>query len=284
MAAACSFFAVASAAPAHAEPGDTAGPTYVALGDSRASGPLIAAGDHRDTCLRSSSVNYPAKLASELGASSLVDVTCSAAKPAHVLDTPQFVGTGFAPPQIEALAPDTDLVTLSIGGGGSNHLPVSVRCAAPVPGADLRCRDNPDAERLAVEGIEKMAREVDEVVGAIVAKAPHAQVYLVSHGGTVGDRACWPILPVSDGDAPWLREYFDRFNDIYVRAAAKYGVHYIDIATAAVEGGHDACADTGDRWFEGIIPRSPAEPSHPNELGMAAIADMIARDYAGRGE
>ncbi|EOM76404.1 SGNH/GDSL hydrolase family protein [Rhodococcus rhodnii] len=273
------FVAAGSATAAHADPAPT-GPSYVALGDSRASGPLIEASEHRDFCLHSPNANYPAKLAAQVGASSFTDVTCSAAKPSHVIDTPQFVGTRTAPPQLDALSPDTELVTLSIGGGGSNHLPVSLLCAAPVPDFDGGCRDNPLAERLATEGIEKMAREVDAVVGAIVAKAPDARVYVVSHGGTVGDRACWPILPVGEQDAPWLRDYFDRFNDIYVRAAEKYDVEYIDIATAAVEGGHDGCAPTGERWFEGIVPRSPAEPAHPNELVMSAIADMIAADYA----
>ncbi|WP_016879963.1 MULTISPECIES: SGNH/GDSL hydrolase family protein [unclassified Rhodococcus (in: high G+C Gram-positive bacteria)] len=250
----------------------------MALGDSRAAGPLIEFTEHGDLCLRSPDLNYPAKLARLIGAATVTDVTCSAAKPAHVISTPQFVGTRVAPPQIEALRPDTDVVTLSIGGGGSNHLPVSVRCAAVLPGADAGCRDNPRAERLAVEGIATMAPQVDAVVAAIVAKAPNAEVYLIGHGGSVGRRGCWPNLPVSDADAVWLERYFARFNQIYVDAAARYGVHYIDIAKAAVDGGHDACAPAGQRWFEGILPQSPAEPAHPNALAMTAIAEMIADD------
>ncbi|CAG7581267.1 esterase [Rhodococcus wratislaviensis IFP 2016] len=265
-------------ATATAEDAPRRGPTYVALGDSRAAGPLIEFSEHRDLCLRSPDLNYPAKLARLIGAATVVDVTCSAAKPAHVISTPQFVGTGFAPPQIDALRPDTDVVTLSIGGGGSNHLPVSVRCGAVVPGADAGCRNNPRAEQLTVEGIAQMAPQVDAVVAAILAKAPNAEVYLIGHGGSVGRRGCWPNLPVSDADAVWLEQYFARFNQIYAQAAARYGVHYVDIATAAVDGGHDACAPAGQRWFEGILPQSPAEPAHPNALAMTAIAEMIAED------
>ncbi|WP_374212578.1 SGNH/GDSL hydrolase family protein [Rhodococcus tibetensis] len=250
----------------------------MALGDSRASGPLVEASAHRDLCLRSPEQNYPAELARLIGASEFTDVTCSAAKPAHVLDTPQFVGTRFAPPQIEALRADTDLVTLSIGGGGSNHLAVSVRCVAIAPEADARCRNNPRAEQLATLGIAEMAPRVDAVVAAIVAKASNAEVYLIGHGGSVGHRGCWPNLPLSDADAVWLSGYFDRFNQIYVDAAARHGVHYIDIAGASIGGGHDACAPDDQRWFEGILPRSPAEPAHPNELAMAAIAEMVAAD------
>ncbi|MFC0452489.1 GDSL-type esterase/lipase family protein [Rhodococcus jostii] len=265
-------------AAATAEDAPRPGPSYVALGDSRASGPLIEVSAHRDLCLRSPDLNYPAKLGQLIGAATVTDVTCSAATPAHVITTPQFVGTNFAPPQIDALRADTDVVTLSIGGGGSNHQPVSVRCGAIAPGVDTGCRDDPRAEQLAVEGIAKMAPQVDAVVAAIVAKAPHAEVYLIGHGGSVGRRGCWPELPVSDADAVWLARYFERFNQIYVDAAARYGVHYIDIAKAAVDGGHDACAPTGQRWFEGLLPQSPAEPVHPNALAMTAIAEMVADD------
>jgi lysophospholipase L1-like esterase len=277
---ACALLVLAGAVPAAAAAEDAPlrGPNYVALGDSRAAGPLIEVSAHRDLCLRSPDLNYPAKLGQLIGAATVTDVTCSAATPAHVISTPQFVGTHFAPPQIDALRADTDVVTLSIGGGGSNHLPVSVRCVALVPGADAGCRDDPRAEQLAVEGIAKMAPQVDAVVAAIVAKAPHAEVYLIGHGGSVGRRGCRPNLPVSDADAVWLERYFERFNQIYVDAAARYGVHYIDIAKAAVDGGHDACAPTGQRWFEGMVPQSPAEPAHPNALAMTAIAEMVADD------
>ncbi|MFD4368173.1 SGNH/GDSL hydrolase family protein [Rhodococcus sp. NPDC058521] len=254
----------------------------MALGDSRASGPFVNASSHRDLCLRSADLNYPAQLAQLVGASKFTDVTCSAAKPEHITDKAQFVGTRFAPPQIETLAPDTDLVTLSIGGGGSNHLPVSVRCVIPAPGLDSGCRNNPVAERLAVEGIDKMRPLVDATVAAIVAKAPDAEVYIIGHGGSVGMRSCWPNLPHSPEDVVWLHDYFERFNQIYVDAANKYGVHYIDIAKATVEGGHDACAPTGERWFEGIVPQSPAEPAHPNALAMTAIAELVAADVASR--
>lgn len=278
---ACVAVALSSGAagPALADEAPAGGTSYVALGDSRASGPFINASSHRDLCLRSAEMNYPAKLAGLVGATKFTDVTCSAAKPEHVIDTPQFVGTRFAPPQIDFLGADTDLVTLSIGGGGSNHLPVAVRCVAITADADARCRDNRDAERLAVEGIAKMSPLVDATVAAIVAKAPNAEVFIIGHGGSVGLRGCWPNMPLSDPDAVWLNGYFARFNQIYVDAAAKHGVHYIDIATAAVDGGHDACAPTGERWFEGTVPRSPAEPAHPNALAMAAIAAMVAEGF-----
>ena len=81
-------------------------------------------------------------------------------------------------------------------------------------------------------------------------------------------------MPYSDDDAKWLVTYFDRFNQVYVDAAEKYGVHYIDIGAATVEGGHGPCAAPDDKWFEGLIPTSWAQPGHFNERGMQAVADM----------
>lgn len=261
---------VATAAPA-----DHEGLKYVALGDSRAAGPFIDTPSHKDFCMRSDQ-NYASKLARQIGASEFVDVSCIAAKVENVIDTPQRIGTTTAAPQLESLDPDTDLVTISIGGVGSNHVVITREsCATPLPTVDRHCRDDAEVEQKVVDGIAKVAPEIDRVIGAIAAKAPDAQIVIVGHGGAVGNRGCWPSLPYSDGDAKWLVSYFERFNQVYVDAAAKYGAHYIDIGSATVEGGHDPCAAPEDKWFEGLIPTDSAQPGHFNERGMAAVADMI---------
>ncbi|HEX8870214.1 MAG TPA: GDSL-type esterase/lipase family protein, partial [Lentzea sp.] len=82
---------------------------YVALGDSAAAGPLIPHQDVELWCLRSDH-NYPQVAAKFLGAR-LTDVTCSGAETDH-LQGHQF---GFVTPQLEALKPTTDLVSLTIG-------------------------------------------------------------------------------------------------------------------------------------------------------------------------
>lgn len=261
-------------AVAAAEPAES-GPKYVALGDSRAAGPFIDPVSHKDFCMRSDQ-NYASKLARRIGASEFTDVSCIAAQVKHVIDTPQRIGTTTARPQLESLDPDTDLVTISIGGVDSNHVVVTREsCAIPLPGMDRNCRNNPEVEQKVVEGIAKVAPKIDRVIGAIADKAPNAEIVIVGHGGAVGDRGCWPSMPYSDEDAKWLVTYFDRFNQVYVDAAEKHGVHYIDIGTATVDGGHDPCAAPEDKWFEGLIPSSWAQPGHFNERGMQAVADMI---------
>ncbi|MFF0814391.1 SGNH/GDSL hydrolase family protein [Rhodococcus sp. NPDC003318] len=251
---------------------------YVALGDSRAAGPFIDPASHRDFCMRSDQ-NYAAKLARMIDVASFTDVTCIAARTENIVDTPQRLGPTVSPPQIDAVGPDTDLVTLSIGGVGSNHVVITREgCAALTPDTDRDCRDNPVVEEQAVSGIAAAGPKVDRVVGAIRAEAPNANIVIVGHGGAIGNRGCWPSVPYSDADAQWLVTYFDRFNQIYRDAAQRYDATFVDVGRAAVDGGHDPCAAPEDKWFEGLIPTSEAQPGHFNERGMQAVADMIAAE------
>ncbi|MGH3334537.1 MAG: GDSL-type esterase/lipase family protein, partial [Nocardioides sp.] len=89
---------------------------YVALGDSFSAGPLVPdARSDPPGCFRSTN-NYPAYLAGYLDVRTYRDVTCSGAR-ARDLQRPQRMAFGqTAPPQLDALSADTDLVTVGIGG------------------------------------------------------------------------------------------------------------------------------------------------------------------------
>src|SRR4051794_18284625 len=103
--------AVAPAASAGTAPLD-----YVALGDSysAASGVLPPDPSAAPQCLRSTR-NYPHDIAAATGAT-LTDVTCGGA------DTGDYAGSQYqgVPPQLDALHPGTQLVTMTIGGNDSN--------------------------------------------------------------------------------------------------------------------------------------------------------------------
>ena len=90
-----------------------AGPTYVALGDSYTAAPGVPTTEQESGCLRSSG-NYPSLVAAALGRE-LVDVSCSGASTPSLVEG-QRVGDGTAAPQLDALTPDTSLVTLGVGG------------------------------------------------------------------------------------------------------------------------------------------------------------------------
>ena len=83
---------------------------YVALGDSYAAAPLVPITDVANGCFRSSA-NYPATVAKKLGAK-LDDRSCGGAT------TKDFERSQYpdVPPQLTAVKPDTDVVTVGIGG------------------------------------------------------------------------------------------------------------------------------------------------------------------------
>jgi hypothetical protein len=86
---------------------------FVALGSSYAAGPGIAPVANA-RALRSGR-NYAHQVAERLSLE-LIDVTCSGATTANILTRPQRTFAGVMRPQIEAVAADAGLVTITAGG------------------------------------------------------------------------------------------------------------------------------------------------------------------------
>ncbi|MFF0814392.1 SGNH/GDSL hydrolase family protein [Rhodococcus sp. NPDC003318] len=265
--------AAAGVAAPPADSGD--GLVFVALGDSRASGPRLEP-MYPDDCSRSYD-NYAGRIARALDVAEFTDVSCSAARVENIIDTPQLIPARW-PVQLDSVRPDTDLITLSIGGNDSNNLLLGPLCAAPGPGTDRGCRNDPLTRKVAASGIDRAAAGLDRVLAALTERAPHARIYLIGEGGAIGTRGCWPNVPMSDADAAWFSGYFADYNAEFAAVAAARGVRVIDIATAAIAGGHDACAAPEDRWFEGMFSESDAQRLHLTHAGMAAVADRVVAD------
>lgn len=84
------------------------------------------------TCVRTGD-SYPVQVAQALGTPTLVDATCSGAT---VVDMYASQPNTFAPPQLDALSADTDLVTLSIGGNDVGLAEIVATCVVPAPLGD----------------------------------------------------------------------------------------------------------------------------------------------------
>src|SRR4051812_24052088 len=93
-------------------------PDYVALGDSYTAAPLVPVADTSNGCLPSSN-NSPSLVAAALPGTTLHDASCSGAD-TRSLTRPQRTGDQPQPPQLGALGPGTDLVTLGMGGNDFN--------------------------------------------------------------------------------------------------------------------------------------------------------------------
>ena len=253
--------------------------SFVALGDSYASGNLIPSSPSGRPagCLRSSH-DYGADAAAALKVSRYVDATCSGASTKSMTAQEKVAG-GTNAPQFSFLAADDSVVTLTIGGDDIGFGGILETCAT-LSLIDLfgdPCERHYVAggtDRL-VAAINAATPKVAAVLRGIHARAPHARVLLVGYPDilpTTGD-GCWPEVPLAFGDMPYLRGIEIDLNQMLARAAAANGATFVDTYQATI--GHDACQRPGVKDVEGLIPTSLAAPFHPNERGEQVMAARV---------
>ena len=127
------------------------------------------------------------------------------------------------------------------------------------------------------ERIQATAPKVAEVIQGIHARSPAARVFVVNYLPILPDAGpgCWPQVPVTEGDVPYLREKQKELNAMLAEQAAANGAVLVDAYTAGI--GHDACQLPVVRWVEPVAPASPEAPLHPNLFGMQATARVLLK-------
>jgi lysophospholipase L1-like esterase len=280
--------AAASAAPAA---GGFVAPTYqryVALGDSYTSAPLVPLPELLSLgCLRSIS-NYPKQLAAQLRITSFTDVSCGGADTTNMTQ-PQATPLGTFPPQFNALTPDTDLVTVGIGG---NDFGVFGDITGTCPG--LRAVDpagSPCQKHFTTDGVDTLAAKITqtqaritEVVKGVKLRSPKATVLLIGYPKIAPEKGVCPdILPFSDGDYAYLYSIEQKLNQAVESAAKAGGAKYVD--TFGPSTGHDACAPEGQAWIQGKdVNLLRALNYHPRYEGQAGVASLTYKKIIGARE
>jgi lysophospholipase L1-like esterase len=274
------FFVLAALAAATVAPAaagaQTAPPaSYVALGDSYTSGPLIPNQSLSPLgCLRSDR-NYPHLVAPSAGQPAFRDVSCSGAD-TNDMFSEQGVTPGPNPPQLNALDANTRLVTLGIGGNDIGFSGIIEDCATLWP-FGTPCRD-----RFVSGGVDQLsgriaatAPKVAAVLDAIRARSPQARILVVGYPAILPDTGsgCWPSMPIAYSDVGYLRAKTKELNSMLATQAAARGATFVDTYTPSI--GHDVCKSTSVRWVEPIIPGNTAAPVHPNARGMAGMAAAV---------
>ncbi|MFF5018869.1 SGNH/GDSL hydrolase family protein [Streptomyces sp. NPDC001165] len=268
----------ASTVPAAAHGRDL---TYVSLGDSYTSGPLIP--HQTDANCARSDHNYPSLVAAQREATVFKDVSCAGAT-TNEMWKPQ----GTNAPQLDALGRDTDLVTVQIGGNDVGFGSIIGTCARlgaqdPTGNPCERSYEAGGYDQLALTVLET-APKIDRVLRAVHARAPHARVVLVGYPDLLPDdgSGCFPSVPFAQRDFPYLRDTEKRLNLMLRLVAAWNRAEYVDTYGPTV--GHDMCKAPADRWIEPLQPASPAAPAHPNAKGEVAMAQAVLdRLERGRG-
>lgn len=255
---------------------------YVALGSSMAAGPGIAprvAGSPWRAAR--SARNYPHLAAQALGRE-LTDVTYSGATTAHILSDSQ----NGVPPQIEAVTPDAELVTVTIGGNDVGYVPYLTAAALPgfsrrlpLLGSRLRAMLDPVAREDALTRVGESLRAVGRTVRG---RAPKARVMFVDYLTLLPPEGT-PAPPLSPAAADMGRHLAARLEAITAEAAADTGCEVVCAAHASRE--HHAWSN--DPWTIGahgpLLPLRADRPIrfHPNQAGMAAVAQLVADRVTG---
>jgi lysophospholipase L1-like esterase len=247
--------------------------SYVSLGDSYVAGPVIPLQIKPWGCLKSDH-NYAHLAAPALGLS-LRDPSCSGAETGDMTAS-QGVWPDPNPPQFDALAADTTLVTLGIGGNDIGFSSLAQDCFSTSPSGSP-CRD-----KYVVNGVDEVSTRIADTAPKVAAvlqeihtRAPAAKVMVVNYPAILPDSGpgCYPVIPVADGDVDWLRSKEKELNAMLADQAVANGASVVDWYRASI--GHDACQPPVIKWVEGPVPLNAAAPVHPNLIGMMAASDLV---------
>jgi len=242
---------------------------YVALGSSMAAGPGIpprAAGSPFRA--GRSGNNYPHLVARQLGFD-LVDVTYSGATTAHLLRDKQH----GQPPQLEALNGTEELVTVTIGGNDVGYVPALTAAGMP---RILRPRKllDPDAREAELDALPP---KLAEVAAAVRTRAPKARVLFVDYLTLLPPHG--PASGLDPAHVELGRYIGDRLAEATAEAAEASGCEIVRASRAS----RDHHPWSPSPWANGPglpLPGRPM-PFHPNELGMRAVAELIAGHLRG---
>lgn len=238
---------------------------YAALGDSYSSGVGASSYDLDVSCQRSSR-SYPPLWSAEHHPTSFEFTACSGAKTADVLLT-----------QISALRPETDLVTITIGGNDAGFGPVMGTCT--VATSDSTCNAAVDA----AEAFERfvLPSRLIRTYTAIRRAAPHARVIVL------GYPRLFDLAPsCTDPHAPnlsrrrKLNHGADVLNDVIYQAVSRQsGFSFADVRDRFI--GHGVCS--ADPWINGPSVPTSLGPYHPNQAGYRGGYVFVLNAATARG-
>lgn len=248
-----------AAAPAAAPlPG---GERFVALGDSFVSGPGIPVQRPEDPACARSTRNFVSIVAETIDAGSFTDASCSAATTEDWW-TSQSPGV---PAQLDALKPDTTLVTLGTMGGNDVGL-VGLAQTCLVSGCSTL---PPEPYHQEIDALVPIYRKA---IADVRERSPHAKIVAVGYGTYVPLETCPALVNAKDADLVYLQGMIDRLSDRIGDVAAEEDIAFVDMRDIAGWRDHTACAEPQDQWVRGLNGYGDGITLHPSTAGMAQMA------------
>lgn len=260
-----------AACDSDSDPGPS-GLTYVALGDSYASGPGLGSMDQETPgCLRSAR-NYPHLVADELTSYTLVDVSCGGETSGQIRNGRTLGDGTVVEPQLDAVTDDTGLVTLGIGANdASAYLGLFSYCLLPATANDASCE-----QYLATYAAPTFTATRDRIVALVEEireRAPRARIVLVGYLRLVPDSGSCAVMPLSDVRRAAALKIESLMRTAQKDAAKTAGIDFVD--ARSLSAGHDACAGS-EAWVNGV-DNVPGDGTllHPKAEGMRRVADEV---------
>ncbi|MFI9784244.1 SGNH/GDSL hydrolase family protein [Kitasatospora sp. NPDC051984] len=283
-----------------AQPAAAADRQWVALGDSYTAGFIRAAGEvfeiPRDGCERTDQ-SYPQLIERDFGSLfELTNVSCTAATIENVTDEPQEpIGRHFppfsedpdypfpaVPPQSAAVGPDTDVITVGVGGNTLGFADFLVKCpelGQGTGGAGTPCKDELGAS--VPDRLNRVSREYDRMLAVLHERAPRAKILAVGFPTIFpkdtakcryGDLTQFGTI--TQGDLDWLRQdVLEPLNRIIEKSTGtQEAADFVDLYESSAE--HSVC--DASKWVEGFItPPDQLSFVHPNARGHRNVADLV---------
>jgi lysophospholipase L1-like esterase len=166
-------------------------------------------------------------------------------------------------PQIEAVTPDTSLVTFTVGGNDIGYIATAFACGTR--GAD--CTVNPAQLASALSTLEI---SLTTVVSAIRSRAPEARIVLVTYPRLVPPSTC-PALGYTTQGAQVVGSMGQDLEQVFVEVAKS--THVLLADPYVLGGTHGPCAPTSERWVAGHTV-TVGFPYHPTILGHQEMANL----------
>lgn len=243
---------------------DFADQTYVALGDSYTAAPGVDPVEEASGACERSEVNYPKLVAGAYGGSTLIDVSCSGATIADLLDGQSLSGGEATEPQVDSITAETDVVTISIGGNDIGAL------ALLGGGCGVDGCENLDIPAIQA-GLQQISTDLADLIEQVGARAPEARVLVIGYPQIAPEGEGCDAVPLEDDELTLAALLNSELVNAQRTGAENAGAEFVDLTEAT--SGHALCSD--DPWindgdFDGAAPFHPFEAEQ-----RAAAAEII---------
>jgi lysophospholipase L1-like esterase len=230
-------------------PAQAAGPSYVALGDSYASGVGTRSYISDGTSCQRSTYAYPYLLAQQKGYT-LSFKACSGATTSSVTNS-----------QLSAVVSTTKYVTISVGGNDAGFSSVLTECAQP--GWISNCGGAINTAQSFINNT--LPGRLSTLYASIRSRAPSAVVVVTGYPRIFQGEDCNAATWFSPSEETRLNQTADLLNAKLSAAASAKGFKFANPTSRFI--GHAVCDDV--EWINGLS-NPISESYHPNKLGQSS--------------